>query len=58
MPLKAMLSLLQEENLVVLVAKESTSLLPTCIGVSLYLVPLTLECINNLAPGVNQDLHS
>ena len=54
--MKAMPSLLEEEVLVVLVAKESTSLLLACMGVSLYLVPLTLERMNNLTPSVSQDL--
>ena len=53
MPLKAMLSLLEEEILMVPVAKELASLLPTCRRVSLYLVPLTLERMNSLALGVS-----
>ena len=56
MPLKAMHRVLEEEVLPVPIAKKPSLLLPAGIGVTLNLVPLTLERVNNLALVVNHDL--
>ena len=46
--------MLEEEVLVVLVTEELASLLLDCLGISLDVVPLTLERMNDHAPGVSQ----
>lgn len=51
-----MSSLLEDEILMVPVAKEPASLHPACMSVSLYMGPLTLERMNSLDPGVSQDV--
>ena len=48
--------MLEEEVLKVLVSKEPSPLLSASPGVTLYLVPLTSERVDNLALDVNHDL--
>ena len=52
MPLKTLIGVLEEELLMVPVTKEPMPLIFPCLGVSLNLVPLTLERVNDCAPGV------
>ena len=55
-PLKTLIGMLEKEFLMVPVVKETTPLLFPCSGVSLNLVPLTLERVNDHAPGVKKRL--
>lgn len=47
--------MLEEEVLKVPISKEPSPLLSASPGVTLYLVPLTSECVDNLAPHVSHD---
>ena len=52
MPLKTLIGMLEEELLMVPVTKEPTPVIFPCLGVTLNLVPLTLERVNDCAPSV------
>ena len=58
MPLKALRSVLEEEGLWIPVVEEPSPLLLGGVGVSLNLIPLTRERVDNLALDVSDDLHS
>ena len=48
--------MLEEKILLVSVAEEPPSLLLASVGVTLNVIPLTLECVDNLALDVSHDL--
>ena len=48
--------MLEEEVMCVPIPEKASPLLPAGLGVSLDLVPLTSERVNELAPDVSQDL--
>ena len=48
-----MISMLEKELLMTLVAKEMSSLFLPCSGIPLDLIPLTLERVNDRAPDVS-----
>ena len=55
-PLKTMSCMLEKELLEIPITKETTSLFLPCSGVSLNLIPLTLERVNDCAPDVSKGL--
>ena len=54
--LKTMSCMLEKELLEIPITKETTSLFLPYSGVSLNLIPLTLERVNDHAPNVNKGL--